>query len=106
MQRFGFCFSICIALGAAAIGSAQGYPITLSGTAENYMVAGSQRRGVQHRQTWNQLAADIGDHLRLVIGNQQKDDENYADETYAQFECKGNLVRAGLIRTPFGFSSR
>ncbi len=98
------CACLGLVLFFAAFAKAQSPGVILGGTFENYYVANGQSRGAQHRITWMQVTADLNANLRLVASNQQRINANALDETYAQYESKGTIYRAGVMRSAFGFS--
>lgn len=95
---------IVIAAGLARLASGQNPGIQISGTLENYYIAASGANGAQHRMTWMQVIADISSHWRLVATNAQRLSANSLDETYVEFSEQNATVRAGVIRSAFGFS--
>lgn len=89
---------------SVAISSAQEHAWRLNGTVETYLWAGREMRGVQHRQNWEQLTLHAPTKWSAVATNLQEIDENHLDETYVQYDDGANNLRAGVLRTAFGFS--
>lgn len=97
-------WNIVITFGLAAIAAGQNPGIQISGTIENYYLATGGANGAQHRMTWMQIVADVNPRWRLVATNAQRINANSLDETYAEYNEKTTTIRAGVMRSAFGFS--
>ncbi len=98
------CVCICLALALAALSAGQSKGVQFSGVIENYYISNINMRGAQHRMTWMQLVADVNAHWRFVGTNAQRINANALDETYGEYNDRGTTVRAGVMRSAFGFS--
>lgn len=97
---------VCVSLAFVALSQAgaQSPSIRFSGTLENYYIARTGQHGAQHRITWMQIQADVGSRLQLVATNSQTRTSNFLDETYAEYDGSQASVKAGVMRSAFGFS--
>lgn len=88
---------------ASAMGAAQtAYPI--SGVLESYFLASPTRRGAQHQLSWGELVARPASQVRLTYSFTQFPSYRTHDEAYAEIASGQTLVRAGRMRSAFGFS--
>jgi hypothetical protein len=77
---------------------------TVSGVAETYWLADNNVRGAYVALTWAEIKARISDHWSATWSASDYGSISAYDESYVRYETDMGSIRAGRLRTSFGFS--
>lgn len=77
----------------------------ISGTAEAYFVSNPQSHGVLQSMSWLEVNDRINPHFKSTFSYTKTKTMETFDEAYVAWQNDFNIVRAGRIRTAFGFSN-
>jgi hypothetical protein len=77
---------------------------SLSGVIETYFSANQEHRGFVQQFTWSELDLRVSDHWKATASYLLSPSNKSFDEAYIQYQEGPNSIRAGRIRTEFGFS--
>jgi hypothetical protein len=75
------------------------------GVLESYFKADRTTHGAMHRMSWGELNWRVQPNLKLTGSFTQMPDNWTLDEVAASLDYKGSMLRAGRMRTAFGFNN-
>jgi hypothetical protein len=87
----------------AAFGAAQDHALRL--IQESYFQSGSGMHGLQQQATWTELHANLSSNYSAVLSDFHYGNDGMLDEDYLQFDGKAYALRAGRMRSAFGFGT-
>ena len=87
----------------SAVVCAQDQP-SLSGVIETYGVANSNIRGGSQQMSWAEFRARVSHNWSVTWSGYDAGSYSGYDESYARYELDNWSIRAGRLRTSFGFS--
>ena len=102
---FGPLRGVAAGLLFSAAGSCLAQEGTLRLIQETYFTASSGSRGLQHSADWTEVHAALSNHLSAVLSDFKYGRDGMLDEDYLEFDQDRSSVRAGRLRSAFGFGS-
>ncbi len=72
---------------------------------ESYLESGLGMHGFQQQATWTELHAALNDNYSAVLSNFRYGNDSSLDEDYLQYDGKSYALRAGRMRSAFGFGT-
>lgn len=100
---FGRFVGICCLTAACCQVGAQTQP-TVNGVAETYWFADNNVRGAYEQLTWAEIKARVDRHWSATWSGNDFGSISGFDESYVRYETDTGSLRAGRLRTSFGYS--